>query len=581
MTRAEDVPFIRKHPAWRRLSEICTVEIRAIDDLIVDGNHHVTITLAYAQAVRAAGDTMCDTCFVFLVSDCLLADGSLAHVLSRVQAGASGVVTGHLQIVAESAAESFARYLDPRRQDLVLAPRALMRVALAHLHPTTMGSMVNREGEYYANANRLFWSVDAETLVARFYLMHMAAIRPEIADFVVGASCDYSFIPEMCPSGRVAAIADSDDYLAVEMQPRNQEARHCHPGRLEPKKLARAMSDWTTAEHRENARQPLIFHGAEVPAAAAGVQAEADDFVASVGRHLSRKAHPHRNHPYWMGAVAAHAALGGCTPPWPSQGNGSGVTPGLRDRFLEVLWRLRFAAFGRPPDVRAWHPRWPDFRLPFKAVNLLAAGSDRLLVVSNAPGLFAHWLKDTVPDIVSVDGDRVPDGADDVTTTLAGGFGVGLLVLLREQLDSANAWIDRISVLLRPGGALLVVVTNHIGDAVEGVDLEAFRIARGLFNAELRVREIRYVPESRLRRAVQRMLLDLTRTVRQRPSLLFPLAAAGALLAGVSVACNYAALLAATARPRRRSCSSVFMVIQLPERASRPARPTHSIQIPA
>jgi len=49
-------------------------------------------------------------------------------------------------------------------------------------------------------------SVDTETLIGRFYLLHMICIRPEVTDFVIGSSCDYSFVPEMCPSANIVTL---------------------------------------------------------------------------------------------------------------------------------------------------------------------------------------------------------------------------------------------------------------------------------------------------------------------------------------------------------------------------------------
>jgi hypothetical protein len=62
-----DELLIRANPAWRRLEEVCETEIRRIDDLITDGNHSATITLAFARAVRQTGEAMLDTAFIFLV----------------------------------------------------------------------------------------------------------------------------------------------------------------------------------------------------------------------------------------------------------------------------------------------------------------------------------------------------------------------------------------------------------------------------------------------------------------------------------------------------------------------------------
>jgi len=82
-------------------------------------------------------------------------------------------------------------------------------------------------------------------------------------DFVVGSSWDYSFVPEMCPSGNVEAITDSDQYLGIEMQPRDHEMKFLRPGPLKPRVLARSLSEWTTVVHRDNARHSVVFHADE------------------------------------------------------------------------------------------------------------------------------------------------------------------------------------------------------------------------------------------------------------------------------------------------------------------------------
>jgi hypothetical protein len=61
------------------------------------------VTLAFTGAVRRTGDTMLDTCFVFLVSDYIVADGSLASALRPILSGASAVQARNFQIVAEDA----------------------------------------------------------------------------------------------------------------------------------------------------------------------------------------------------------------------------------------------------------------------------------------------------------------------------------------------------------------------------------------------------------------------------------------------------------------------------------------------
>ena len=97
------------------MRSICDVEINVIDDLITGDNYSTTITLAYARAVRAAGDAMLDTCFFFMISDYIMADGSLANVLARMHDGYNGVVAGNFQVVEEDAKESFFKTFDTGR----------------------------------------------------------------------------------------------------------------------------------------------------------------------------------------------------------------------------------------------------------------------------------------------------------------------------------------------------------------------------------------------------------------------------------------------------------------------------------
>ena len=306
LTRLDDEDYIRHHPAFRRLCEVCPTEIRIIDHLITGSNYSTTITLGYTEAIRAAGDDMLDTCFFFLVSDYIVADGSFASVLERMMDGTSGVLVGNFQVVLEEALPWLQEQLNRSRTMLAMPPRELLQWALNYLHPTTVANTVNIPLSHNTHTNRLFWQVDSNTLLARFYLMHMICVRPETTDFIIGSSCDYSFIPELCPSNNVEVITDFDEYLVIEMQPLQHESRFLESGALRPKALAKTLSSWTTARHRENSEYSVVFHAEEIPASYVAAVAEADRFIGQVRALMTREPKPHRDHPYWRGAIAAH-----------------------------------------------------------------------------------------------------------------------------------------------------------------------------------------------------------------------------------------------------------------------------------
>jgi hypothetical protein len=163
-------------------------------------------------------------------------------------------------VARESALPWLQGRLAGNELSLSLQPRELMQWALNNLHPLVLANMVNLPFSHNTDSNRLFWRVDGSTILGRFYLMHMLCVRPEVTDFVIGSSCDYSFIPEMCPSGNIDIITDSDEYLVIEMQTRNHESKFLRPGPFEAVSLAKSLSEWTTSVHRDNAKHSLLFN---------------------------------------------------------------------------------------------------------------------------------------------------------------------------------------------------------------------------------------------------------------------------------------------------------------------------------
>jgi hypothetical protein len=580
LTRETDELLIRSSPAWRHLEEICAAEISRIDDLVTDGNHSATITLAFARAVRQTGVAMLDTAFIFLVSDYLVADGSLRTVVERIRDGASGVVAGNFQIVAEDAIPLLRRRIDPASTTTMLSPRELVGWSLGHLHPATVANMVNFGLSHNAHTNRLFWRVDEHTLIGRFYLMHMIGIRPEVADFVVGASCDYSFIPEMCPSGNVVALTDSDDYLVVEMQPRDHESKWLLPGPIEAKPLADSLSEWTTAQHRGNVANTLIYHAGEPPPELAATIAQADAFVGQVRGLLSPEPHPFRHHHYWIGSLASNRAqtrrplsredweflLGEKQP-----GGGLAAT----------LWRLRTRFFGSAPDVTRLHPRWPDYGLPLAALKKIIAHNGRMLLIAQQPAVFGRWLARSAGDIYTLEAERLLQQPQNEERALLGSFDACLVILGEGMLKMADEYIDRVATLLAPGGQIMIMIANERGLARAATFGSEFaQQSARLLDTCAWVTEVHYVPASRMRWAIYRALGRVLRSGDaagwRSPLRLAALALMAAPLTAATFLTNLG--IRATATPPRGLWSSVFLILRPSggARASAPRLPAPS-----
>ncbi|HYN00159.1 MAG TPA: hypothetical protein VET25_10465, partial [Aestuariivirgaceae bacterium] len=350
----------------------------------------------------------------------------------------------------ESAAADLRPLVDSCHE-LALSPRKLMALALKHLHPVTLAKLVNVPLCHDPLANRLFWRADEHTLLGHFFLLHMIALRPEVTNFSISAPCDYSFVPELCPSGNVVVMTDSDESLIVEMQPRRHEMLRLRPGPFDIAALGRSLMDWTTAQHRANARHSLTFHAGELPSAAGVVAAEAGDFVADLERHLLTPPKSHCDQPYWASAIAewSDAVSGG--PRLKRQA-------GRRQVLASSSWRA--ALFGRVPDLRPWHPRWPDFRQLRSLLQAHFPKNERLLIVANS-GRFASWVAEA-GWVVETRELASCFPAQTVPASSTPRFAGALLLIDPEAADGLASAVPEIGKLVRHGGALILMVTNGL-----------------------------------------------------------------------------------------------------------------------
>ncbi len=521
LTSEEDRDYISSHSSFRHLLTICTAEIRLIDHLITGNNYSTPIPLPYTEAVAAAGPSKLDSCFFFLVSDYVVADGSLSNALERINAGASGVVVGNFQVALEDALPWLQEQLDASPISLTLNPRELMRWALSHLHPATVANTVNFPLNHNKHTNRLFWRVDGNTLLGRFFLMHMLCIRPETTDFAIGSSCDYSFIPEMCPSDNVAVITDSDEYLVIEMQPRQHEAMFLRPGPIEVRALGATLSEWTTERHRENSRYSVVFHCEDLPKSLEQTVAEADAFLEAVNRVIKKKSKPHRGHPYWQGAIAAFKDATGkelAFDEWR-------MVLGLRDPAMSDYWfsdwlmeKAQFAVFSHPPYVRLWHPRWADYRAILNKLEpLLRDPRQRLIMLSDAPTVFTASLADGGRRVVRFRRGPFLDKPAAFYRTLERQFDICLAELSEADMAEADELIDRVAPLVKVGGQILLVVYNQRWKAKEdfsaSIGFHASRFMRPSGTPE----EIHFVPATRFRMTVMRSIVRIGKLVRSKP----------------------------------------------------------------
>jgi hypothetical protein len=565
LSSERDIPLIRAHPAWRKLAEVCAADIELIDDLITQSNHTATITLAFERALRQAGTALCNTCFFFLMSDYLVADGSFSTVLKTIRGGARTVLAGNFQVIAEDALPLLRRAVDPESSEIVLPPRELVGWSLDHLHPATVANIVNFGLTHNAHTNRLFWRVDETMLIGRFYLMHAIAIHPEVTNFIIGSSWDYSFVPELCPSGNVATLTDSDEYFVVELQGRYYESENLQPGPITAEETARSLSSWATAGHRANVEQTLLFHADDPPANLKEAIAQADIFVQTVRDGLSTPPVPHQGHPYWLGSVAINR--------WQSNRpldrqdwNFILDEAPPRGRIGTLLQNLRGRLFGFPPAVTRFHPWWPEYRLPLETLNKIFVTNERMLLVAHDTTAFAQWTARAAGDVLTIGSNELLTLPGVAYEPLLSSFDACFLILSEAMLLFSDALIARTTRLLKQGGKIHVLIYNDgpLAKAEKFTTVFAANAAR-LSESGAWIEDVRYVEGSRFRWRVRTAITSLiARTTRGSLSSLGVAMAAGPILLATYL--TGAAARSSRNSPRQGICSSIFVTLRVSDR---------------
>jgi hypothetical protein len=555
-TRAEDGRTIRGHPLLPALESLCAVEIEPIDDLISDSPSTI-ITIAYASGVRSAGAAALQTSFIFLVADYVFADGALDNAVAPIFAGSSGVLVGNFQACLEEVGAFLRSRPDAAR--LSIEPRSLVRLAMEHLHPSTIANFADDPLRSDPASNRLFWRV-GDGMIGRFYLMHMIAIRPETTDFAIAAPSDYAFIPELCPSGAVTTIDDSDEYCVIELQPQRHAASTLELGPLEPHAFATSLRTWATEQHRKNARRPLVFHSEQLSVQAQEAIARSQRFVDAVERALPAAAQPHRHHPYWSRQIDHHVR--------------TAMLPVDFRRLQEVLGdptlaayrstravRFRAALLGHAPNVRPWHPRWPDSRGFWDRFAGMAKGSSALLV-----GALPAALREGLDPKARTLGAREVAFAplDEFGSSPQGGealrrFDLCALVLPSARLADCWRIIETCGSALRADGRMLVAIGDVFEEAAPILTPDAIPVPPAALMRGWRIEAIGFTPASGARILIQSAMMEAARSSLGggRAGALAAIARAAAL-AALSAAFNWRALRRSGV-VRSGECSSVFL----------------------
>jgi hypothetical protein len=506
MTSMESRDKFEERDYLDRLKAICPIRYILIDDLITNGNYGVTLTLAYARGILDSGPEQTNTHFVFMNSDFVLAEGSLKTLVAKLREGHRAIMAPSLRACSEAVVPSLIEAVDQTDGTLTISPRPMVQLAFDNLHPTVIGKTITQDFVTCANHNQIYWQVDKNTLLGRYHLIFMLAIKPEVPMGIVNSYCDYGFIPELVPSGDFSIIDDSDGFFMLELQSAEQEKGYLRCGYTPPEKIAAELSSWTTREHRRFAEVDVIFRSGDLSAGLSQVRAEAARFMSQLHRRMT----PPRNHVdhfYWTSGVQAWASIkfpdtAPLLPPeiasearWFSQPDGPDAEANpITDRIAEFrksLVQLYTGLIGFVrrkvgviPDVPIWHHLWLDSQLILNWVNSIAGHADQknaLVCDDTSPLLLSlrkhmpierHFgLEELIPGIaIQPSGHVISDQTDGRANGVLADqkFDHILMHIRRTELLNLRKTLKWAEKCIKPNGVVAVYIENRNSEDYEG-----------------------------------------------------------------------------------------------------------------
>ncbi len=386
LTTSESIPLIQNEGIFAALSHYCAVEYVTIEDLLSSKSlYGIVLTLAFARGITATGLAMTETYFILYNADFILADGGFKTILGMIHSGAS--------IIPATSFRADAGEIEAELEQILakgpISPRKLASLALKHRHHTVSTRIVNQDIYTNPHFNQIYWQVDEQTLLARYYLATQFCFRPSVYKNSISSFHDYDMSEAFCPDGKIAAVDDSDSFFLLELQDFHQEIYFLKIGKTRAKDAANSISRWTTTMHRRQAAYETVIHGGELPASLETEKGKFHGFMEEVTGRLSVGTVDAKYHHHWLGALDVYL---------PRKMDNDLKAPenqpftGLDFPLVRIdsalakkisSWPLWLAAsfLGIPPRAFPWHPLWCNFRaLERKLRENIAPGQEYLFV---------------------------------------------------------------------------------------------------------------------------------------------------------------------------------------------------------
>lgn len=299
LTRMEDEDIIRAWPTFQTLAKYSKTKFEYIDEIIASVSLAHLLHRCYQLGLACEKRDHNEVHFINLNSDVLFADGNGKYLISIADRGIRCLMEAVFRADIRTLLPELVARIDENGV-LSVPPRQLVEIGLRHLHLATETSIWNESKRMNRLANRLYWRVGDEGLLARNYLMHPLMIRPVRRIDSYEGFIDYAYVPLACPDREYwHIITDTDDYFRLEFAHQSHEVHEISDGGFTPKRFAPSLESWTTEEHRYFAGTSVRYHVGEMSDAWEAVDDQAQGVINALAGEINPQPKPGIGHPFW------------------------------------------------------------------------------------------------------------------------------------------------------------------------------------------------------------------------------------------------------------------------------------------
>ncbi len=465
VTESRLFDLFRRARSFAAVGRICAAQLVPLDDVLTDiaTDYGITLTHALFRGFADLGARMTETYLLFLNADFIVCDGALGYLGRLMQEGKRVIHAPSFRVVAEDVLPQLGGLVDPTSCTLRLEPRRMVKLALAHKHPTVKARTVNQRLCHQSWMDQFYWYVDEDTLIGYQSPVALVAIKPErvVADPVL--VWDFGFIPEAAPAAPRHFIGDSDQFFMIEPQSRDTGREMIRIGWTSYAKIARDLSLWLTEEQRESGKQLLKFHATDLPNGIDAVVEQARAYMAEIDSRLSATPASHVDHPQlgrWFREATARQRQAATAAAVGSRRQAAAKA------LLDALRAIYRSTFGMPPRVGRFHPLWADMSPITRAVTAWGdAGKQNVLWISSTASLLYRRLGGAHIDLAKTLSADIDEAID-----RAAPYDACICELTLPEFLKIDRLYANVRPLVKDGGHILVYVAKR-GKVFEGANL--------------------------------------------------------------------------------------------------------------